>query len=52
MIREYADSSGAIIFKKDKDSLRYEELLKIVKDLEKEVKSLKKTVNQLKKESK
>lgn len=51
MIREQIDKhSGAILFKKDPDSLRYEELLRKVNEqeeklanMEKEIKSLKKS---------
>lgn len=41
MIHEVIDkNSGAILFKKDADSLRYEELLVKVKQMEKQIEDL------------
>ena len=45
MIKEVMDkNSGAILFKKDPDSLRQEELLKLVYDLEKRISKLEKKI--------
>lgn len=53
MIREYVDKkSGAILFKKDPDSLRYEELLLLVKKHEELIPKLTKRITALEKQLK
>lgn len=53
MIREYVDKkSGAILFKKDPESLRYEELLALVRKHEEEIPKLKKRISTLEKQLK
>lgn len=50
MIREVVDkNSGAILFKKDPDSLRYEELLELAKEQGKRIESLEKALSKTEK---
>ena len=42
-------NSGAIIFKKDPDSIKYEQILKMLKDQESKIAKLEKRVKELEK---
>ena len=47
MIHEVHDKSGAILFKRDPDSLRYEELLESLRDCQSRIEILEKSVDKL-----